>query len=97
MIRLLINKIKNRIIFDRFARTFRAKNTHNFTTPASIFNIDNVTIGKATYGVINVLDYGNDNAKVRIGSFCSIANGVKFLSGGALYEYIFNLPILYIF
>lgn len=84
MLGLVFSKIKNKMIFDRFVREFRARNTHNFTTPASIFNIDNVTIGKATYGAINVLDYGNSDAKVRIGSFCSIANGVKLLSGGGI-------------
>ena len=84
MLGLLLTKIKNKIIFDRFARKFRKQNTHNFTTPASIFNLQNVCIGKATYGAINVLDYGNNDAKVRIGSFCSIASGVKFLSGGGI-------------
>lgn len=82
MLGLLFTKIKNKIIFDRFAREFRAQNTHNFTTPASIFNLQNVRIGRATYGAINVLDYGNSDAKVSIGNFCSIASGVKFLSGG---------------
>ncbi|MGX2982371.1 hypothetical protein [Helicobacter sp. 23-1045] len=84
MIKSLINKLTNKLAFERFKKEFRSQNTHNFTFPASIFNLKNVAIGNATYGAINVLDYGNDKAKVRIGSFCSIASGVKFLSGGGI-------------
>ncbi|RDU61711.1 CatB-related O-acetyltransferase [Helicobacter sp. MIT 14-3879] len=75
-------KLYNKREMNRFIREFREKNLHNHTFPVSRFILENVSIGKATYGPIEVLDYGNKNAKVRIGNFCSIAANVKFLSGG---------------
>lgn len=78
----LFNKYINRKRFIKFSNQYKKCNTHNHTFPKNIFNLDNVKIGNATYGPIEVLDYGNAQAKVKIGSFCSIANGVKFLSGG---------------
>lgn len=82
LVKKLFNKYKNKIKFQKFLRQYKKYNIHNYTYPANIFNLNNVQIGNATYGVIDILDYGNTEAKVKIGSFCSIASGVKFLSGG---------------
>lgn len=98
MIGFLKTKIINRLRMQRFHKQFREKNKHNFTFPASIFLLENVSIGKYSYGAIDVLDYDNARAKVEIGSFCSIASGVKLLSGGGItyiiFQLIHSMPIL---
>ena len=43
--------------------------------------IDRITIGKNTYGQINVIDASNQDTKLRIGDYCSIADNVYFLLG----------------
>lgn len=78
----IINKLKYKQQFNSFLKQYRLKNSHNFTTPVNIFNLDNVIVGKASYGPLQILDYGNIDAKVKIGNFCSIASGTIFLSGG---------------
>lgn len=84
LIQTLILKLKNKKKFNNFLQKYKAKNSHNFTFPINIFNLDNVSIGKSSYGPICVFDYGNVDAKVKIGNFCSIASGVIFLSGGGI-------------
>lgn len=59
------------------------KNKHNFTIVENCFNFSKVTVGKYTYGPIKALSFGNNNEKLVIGSFCSIAKEVTFLLGGA--------------
>lgn len=66
--------IKKKLFFNKW----RSKNRHNDTSPGNIFNMDNVKVGKATYGVLDVLMYNNEN-KLVIGNFCSIAPGVTFV------------------
>lgn len=60
-------------------RRWKEKNSHNFCEIQSYFNIDNVTIGKNSYGMINAHIYNNPEEKLSIGSFCSIAEGVHFV------------------
>ena len=64
---------------------WRDLNRHNFTEVGdnqSNFPVEKVTVGKFTYGKLKVIQFGNDNEKLVIGNFCSIANDVKFLLGG---------------
>lgn len=42
---------------------------------------ENVSVGDYTYGNFKVHSWDN-NSKLKIGKFCSIANGVKFILGG---------------
>lgn len=66
---LYINRIK-----------WKNRNKHNYTFPVNIFDIDNVKVGKYTYGPINVF---NDTLnKLIIGNYCSISQNVKFIVGG---------------
>lgn len=69
-----------------FKKKFFKKNKHNFASPPPLsfgtYNIDNVEIGKNTYGAIQVLDYGHKDVKLKIGSFCSIAKNVIFMTAG---------------
>ena len=57
---------------------WRKKNRHNLTQAKTVFDIDAVTVGKATYGMLNVLTSGI-NAHLTIGNFCSIADNVTFV------------------
>ncbi|MDD3416426.1 MAG: CatB-related O-acetyltransferase [Lachnospiraceae bacterium] len=82
MIRSAVDKIVVKPIkFVLFKKNWRKKNTHNFTNAESFFYLDNVTVGKGTYGPINVQHYYRP-AKLTIGNYCSIANKVEFLLGG---------------
>ena len=66
-IHLLINKLK-----------WRRLNSHNSTTVSNIFNLSSVSVGKYTYGSLNVVD-SNPLSKLKIGNFCSIAPNVTFI------------------
>lgn len=61
-----------------FSLQWRKKNKHNETAPNNIFFAENVTVGNYTYGRLNVLSF-NKEAKLYIGSFCSIAPNVTFI------------------
>lgn len=75
---LLISKLK----FHKYIKSFKKQNSHNYVTPKNYFDINKVIIGKKTYGNLYIVDYSPSEAKLRIGSYCSIANDVKFLLGG---------------
>lgn len=60
-------------------------NSHNFTTIGNIFNFSKVSVGNKTYGILHVVDYSDNPTRLIIGSYCSIACGVKFLLGGEHY------------
>lgn len=79
---------------------WRKRNTHNYTflNCCTQTDIDRITVGKATYGGINVLIFSKEG-KLQIGSYCSIASNVRFLLGsehdtGLLSTYPFKVKIL---
>jgi len=55
---------------------------NNFTTPVKIMPINKIIIGDFCYGPIEVLSWRNNEEKLIIGKYCSIASGVKFILGG---------------
>ena len=59
---------------------WRKSNSHNDTSAENIFNIENVKVGRYTYGPIYVLNE-NMNSKLTVGDFCSIAPRVSFCLG----------------
>lgn len=65
-----------------FIYQWRKNNRHNSTKPVCIFPMDKVTIGKGTYGRLDIETYGVEGSSLRIGSFCSIARDVRFLLDG---------------
>jgi len=65
-----------------FKKLWRKMNKHNFTEAGNCFNRRKVTIGRGTYGTLNVRHFGNDNERLTIGHFCSIGPNVCFLLGG---------------
>lgn len=66
-----------------FSMKWRKINSHNRTYPGNRFPINKVTVGKETYGQLNVFDYNDINAgSLKIGNYCSIAKTVFFLISG---------------
>lgn len=60
-------------------RKWREKNPHNNTFLINpLFDSDCVSVGKETYGPLNV-EMSRHDVYLKIGNFCSIANGVTFV------------------
>ncbi|MGM9958228.1 MAG: CatB-related O-acetyltransferase [Erysipelotrichaceae bacterium] len=78
----MIKSIAKQIRLMLFKIKFRNQNKHNHVIPQSVFHLNNVTIGKDTYGPLNVLWLAPSSAKIKIGNYCSIGPEVKFLVGG---------------
>lgn len=66
----------------KLKRQYRKKNAHNFTMIGCICNINKIEVGKATYGNLKVFDWSDSNAKLKIGSYCSVGPDVLFLLAG---------------
>lgn len=73
-----INKIK---VF-YFRKKWRKQNKHNLTVAVNNFPENLVKVGKYTYGPLNIKSWGAENEGLEIGSYVSIAEGVKFLLSG---------------
>lgn len=71
--------IKKRIDKLIFKCRWIKNNGHNYTTVNSVFGLNQVTVGKKTYGELNVNLGTNPERKIQIGNFCSIAPGVTFI------------------
>lgn len=78
----LLGDIKLSLKKNKINRAWRKNNSHNFTTVDGVFNANQVTVGKATYGTLHVDSFGNPNSKLTIGSYCSIASDVVFVLDG---------------
>jgi len=78
MINFIISRIEKKI----FNRKWRQKNRHNYTMPCSNYPLDIVSVGKMSYGWLNVSAFGNPDEKLIIGDYVSIAGNVKFVLGG---------------
>lgn len=73
-------------------RKWKKRNKHNETAPNNIFDINKVSVGKYTYGRLEVLMFNNEN-NLRIGSFCSIAPKTVFLLSADHYtDHISSFP-----
>jgi acetyltransferase-like isoleucine patch superfamily enzyme len=57
---------------------WRLRNRENGARCTNVYDIDCVKVGRYTYGPIDV-EMTRRDVKLVIGSFCSIANGVKFI------------------
>lgn len=61
---------------------WRKINTHNFTQMDNFFNINRVSVGKASYGKLRVIDCCPEENHLVIGNYCSLAEEVVFILGG---------------
>lgn len=93
MIKSILQKIKCKVKLEIYKKNWRKRNNYNNTSLRNTFPFEKVSVGKYTYGPLNVISYGNKNEKLIIGNYCSIATGVKFLLGGEHHpEYFMNYP-----
>jgi len=65
-----------------FRRKWRKLNKHNHTHARNIFPLELVSVGKYSYGPINIMTWGAENEKLTVGNFVSIAEDVLFILGG---------------
>ena len=70
-------RLRERLI-GGFEYEWRRTNAHNDTSAENHFDVSRVSVGVGTYGPLNVYMAGKDG-KLKIGNYCSIAPGVKFL------------------
>ena len=73
MIRGLLIRLKRR----EKLKKWREINSHNSTTMNNDFDMNLVSVGKYTYGELNVLNFSEDK-RLSIGNYCSIASNVTF-------------------
>jgi acetyltransferase-like isoleucine patch superfamily enzyme len=58
-------------------------NPHNETVAKDIFPVEIVTVGKGSYGLLNILShYAEAGERLQIGNYVSIAPNVLFILGG---------------
>ena len=84
-----------------FQTEWRNLNKHNGTVANTCFPISKVSVGKGTYGSLNILHFQNDAECLQIGNYCSIAGEVVFILGGEhnyhrLSTYPFSLKIYHV-
>ena len=54
-------------------------NAHNLTAPANLFDLKMVSVGRGTYGELHVDTWPKWRQYLKIGSFVSIAENVRFM------------------
>ncbi len=77
-----INRFLNPIYVYKKQRLWRRKNKHNNTWLTRDCNENIITVGKHTYGPLEVYTWGDEREGLSIGSYVSISNDVKFILGG---------------
>lgn len=74
----LIGDLYRRTKLNHFRRTWRLHNSDTGTIPNNVFQEDLVEVGRASYGELNIITFGN-KTKVKIGKYVSIASNVYFM------------------
>lgn len=62
-------------------RAWRKLNQHNVTRLCGHYPLNMISVGKFSFGDIRINFYTEDERLI-IGNFCSLADGVKFVTGG---------------
>lgn len=78
----LLGSLKHHAYLRLFKRKWRKANCQNETFAGTTFPVERVHVGNYSYGPLNVYAWGAEEERLEIGSFVSIAPGVKFLLGG---------------
>ena len=78
----VFSRINYYLLLYNFRKKWRKLNMHNQTSAKYIFPPEIVNVGKNTYGLLEVYTWGEPEQGLKIGSYVSIASGVKFLLGG---------------
>lgn len=75
-------------------KIWRDQNKHNQTVIRNLFDFEKVRVGNATYGPLNIQEWGHPDEQLNIGHYVSISEGVTFLLGGNHpYEGITTFPV----
>lgn len=74
----VIKQAAKHIQLNAFKRKWRKRNNNNDTHAMNIFPIDLVSVGRYSYGELNIVDF-NRKSKLIIGPFVSIAQHVTFM------------------
>lgn len=77
----MFGRIKEMISLWQYKKRWKIINAHNDTLPTKVYHKD-IKIGQGTYGLVDVIDYGDTPFNVTIGNYCSIAEEVVFLLSG---------------
>lgn len=84
--------------YAQLAAHWRALNPHNQTElrkVGSLADLHKLSVGRRTYGDINMSCFGMPDEKLSIGHFCSIAGDVTFVLGGNhAYDGVSTFPFL---
>ncbi|MCR5012958.1 MAG: CatB-related O-acetyltransferase [Lachnospiraceae bacterium] len=74
----MFHEIREFFALQSSKRKWIKNNRHNGTFPVSLFDPGLVTVGKASYGELNVISF-NNKSRLRIGNYVSISQRVTFL------------------
>lgn len=74
----ILRDFVKQIRLNHFKRSWRKANAENDTVPMNHFPAELVSVGKCSYGELNVVTF-NRCSKLKIGSYCSIAQHVYFM------------------
>lgn len=74
----IVKDLVKQIRLNHFRRSWRKANTENDTLPMNSFPAELVSVGKCSYGELNVVTF-NNCSRLQIGSYCSIAQQVHFM------------------
>lgn len=74
----MLKRVKQILKRKKLNRAWRLRNSHNSTTLARETDIDLVSVGSATYGGLDILNF-DGKTRVRIGSYCSIGPEVMLI------------------
>lgn len=92
MISYIVSKLK----FRKHYKEWKKKNSHNHAEIQDFVPIEQVEIGKESYGMINVRLYDNKVNRLRIGSFCSISENTYFVFGEHNYKRFSTFPFKHV-
>lgn len=78
-----LDKLFSEFMFAAMAYQWRKRNRHNKTFAARKFPITRVTVGRHSYGMLDVRTFCDEaTERLEIGNYVSIAEGVVFILGG---------------
>jgi acetyltransferase-like isoleucine patch superfamily enzyme len=84
--------LKTALSKELFKLSWRRRNKDNYTVPGNVFNTRQVTVGRRTYGTLNINLGTNPLRHVDIGSYCSIAPDVSFIINPHNYRFFSSWP-----
>lgn len=92
-LRVIIKTIKNKAVLIINKVFWIIKNTHNYTTIGFCTDFKKIVVGNYSYGEINAILESDLPYNLKIGNYCSIGGGVKFIVAAEHpYEYLSTYP-----